>query len=110
MVSFTQLKEISLAFPETMEKPHFEKTSFRVRKKIFATYNVKDHKACLKLSEEEQSVFSSLSKGSIYPVPNKWGAQGWTFFELSSVTLALMHDALKCAYKEVAPTKLINLI
>jgi len=38
MMSFIQLKEIALGLPETTEEPHFEKTSFWVRKKIFATY------------------------------------------------------------------------
>lgn len=110
MVSFEQLQEKCLSFPEATEEPHFEKTSFRVRKKIFATYAVKDQKACLKLSLEDQSSFSSMSKNSVYAVPNKWGAQGWTFFELQHVALELLEDALKCAYKEVAPKSLVTLM
>jgi hypothetical protein len=31
------VREIALALPGTSEEPHFEKTSFRVGKKIFAT-------------------------------------------------------------------------
>ncbi|MBK9255156.1 MAG: MmcQ/YjbR family DNA-binding protein [Saprospiraceae bacterium] len=110
MVNFSQLKEIALSFPEATEEPHFEKTSFRVRKKIFVTYEEKDQKACLKLSLEDQSVFSSMSKGSVYLVPNKWGGQGWTFFELQNISLEFIHDALKCAYIEVAPKGLADLV
>jgi len=110
MASLEQLQEMCLSFPEATEEPHFEKTSFRVKKKIFATYAKKDQKACLKLSLEDQSSFSSMSKGMAYAVANKWGAQGWTFFELQHVALELLEDALKCAYKEVAPKLLATLM
>jgi hypothetical protein len=76
---------LALSFPETTEEPHFEKTSFRVRKKIFATYDEMNHRACLKLSEVDQNVFSTNQTGVIYPVPNKWGKQGWTFFEMDKI-------------------------
>jgi predicted DNA-binding protein (MmcQ/YjbR family) len=44
------VRELALAFDEVEEKPHFDKTSFRVNKKIFATLNEKDNRATLKLS------------------------------------------------------------
>jgi predicted DNA-binding protein (MmcQ/YjbR family) len=50
MVSFETLRKLALSFPETTEEPHFEKTSFRVKKKIFATYDGKNKTACVKLS------------------------------------------------------------
>jgi predicted DNA-binding protein (MmcQ/YjbR family) len=106
MVSFNTLQKAALSFPETTEEPHFEKTSFRVKKKIFATYNSKENQACIKLSEIDQNVFSSMSKLSIYPVDNKWGKQGWTFIELSKVDNDLFLDALSSAYCQVAPKKL----
>ena len=37
MVSIDGFRKICLSFPNTMEQPHFEKTSFRVNKKIFAS-------------------------------------------------------------------------
>lgn len=39
MVSIDTLRKLALSFPEVTEEPHFEKTSFRVKKKIFATYD-----------------------------------------------------------------------
>ncbi len=110
MVSFAQIKEISLSLPETSEAPHFEKISFRVNKKIFAIYDEKKQAASLKLNLEDQSIFCSMSKGFVYAVPNKWGLQGWTLFELQHVESAMIEDALKCAYKEVAPKKLSDLL
>lgn len=100
------VKEIALSLPETTEEPHFDKIAFKIRKKIFATYDVKGKSVNLKLSEIDQDVFSTLGKGSIYPVPNKWGKQGWTSIDLKSVNLTLFKDALVIAYCALAPKKL----
>ncbi len=42
MVSIKAAREIALSFDEVTEEPHFEKASFRVKKKIYATLNEKD--------------------------------------------------------------------
>lgn len=106
MVTIEHLRQISLSFPETTEEPHFEKTSFRVRKKIFATYDEKTNTASIKLSEIDQDVFSSGDRLSIYPVNNKWSKQGWTLIDMGSVHSDMFTDALTTAYCEVAPAKL----
>ena len=45
MVSIDTFRKLALSFPEATEEPHFEKTSFRVKKKIFATYDDKNIKS-----------------------------------------------------------------
>lgn len=101
-----QFKEMALSFPGTVEAPHFERTAFKVEKKrIFATLHEPSGTANLKLSETDQSVFASYGKKIIYPVPNKWGLQGWTTFELKKMPKELMLDALDTAYKEVFKPK-----
>lgn len=110
MVSIELFRKLALSFPEAAEAPHFEKTSFRVRKKIFATYDDKNHRACIKLSEIDQDVFSSAGRSVIYPLANKWGKQGWTLIELQKVHPDLFTDALITAYCEVAPQKLAQLL
>jgi hypothetical protein len=72
MVDPKTFRRLALSLPESIELPHFEKTSFRTNKKIFATLNIKNKRVCLMLSEVEQSVFSAYDKSVIYPVPNKW--------------------------------------
>lgn len=104
------LRELALSLPETTEEPHFEKTSFRVKKKIFATYDAKNNRACLKLSEIDQNVFSTIDNSVIYPVPNKWGKHGWTFFELDRSDNEILKDAVKTAYCGVAPKYLADQI
>jgi predicted DNA-binding protein (MmcQ/YjbR family) len=110
MVKFQTLRKHALSFPETSEAPHFEKISFRVKGKIFATFDVAQNKACLKLSEIHQDVFAMTDRSSIYPVNNKWGKQGWTWVELEKVDEEIFIDALTTAYCEVAPKKLAEQI
>lgn len=100
------LRSFALSLPGTTEEPHFEKASFRVKKKIFVSYDGKNNRACLKFSEIDQDVFSMIDKTVIYPVPNKWGKQGWTFIELDKLDNEILQDALKTAYLGVAPKKL----
>lgn len=106
MISFEQIQEWALALPETTESPHFEKSSFRIKKKIFATWDAANRRVSLKLSPIDQDVFCSHDARVIYPVPNKWGQQGWTLVEADLVHPDLFRDALTTAYCEVAPKKL----
>ena len=109
MVSINTFKDLALSFPETEASPHFDKISFRVNKKIFATLSEKEEIACLKFSAIDQSVFSSFDKTIIYPVPNKWGQQGWTFVALKNIRKEMLLDALTRAYCAVAPKRLAAL-
>lgn len=103
MVDVDTFRKLALAFPETVEEPHFEKTSFRYRKKIFAVYNAKDNIGVLKLSLTDQSVFCTYKDGVIfYPVPGAWGKKGFTIVQLAAVRKDMFADALGTAYAEVA--------
>jgi len=105
MVSIETFRELALSFPDAIESPHFEKASFRIKKKIFVTLSHEKSIACLKLSPIEQSVFCAFDKTIIYPVPNKWGKQGWTFVNLKKVKKSMLKDALTIAYEEVSKKK-----
>jgi predicted DNA-binding protein (MmcQ/YjbR family) len=106
MISVNTVRKLALSFPETSEQPHFEKISFRVGKKIFATYDAKNSQACIKLSAKDQDIFSLYDNTVIFPVPNKWGQQGWTLIDMKKVRKDMFTDALTQAYCEVAPEKL----
>jgi len=97
-----EFRELALSFPETVENPHFDRAAFKiVNRRIFATLHEKTGTANLKLSEIDQGVFCSLENNVIYPVPNKFGLQGWTTFDLKKVPKGLVLDALDIAHKEV---------
>lgn len=102
MITFEELKKYALSFPEATMEPHFEKISFRIRKKIFATYDEKLHRAVVKLNEVDQDTYALIGGGSIYPVPGKWGRQGWTAMELDGVEEDLMRDIVSNSYESVA--------
>ena len=98
-------RKMALAFDDVVEMPHFEKTSFRVNKKIFLTLDEKNHRGSVPLSAIDQDVFSGMSQGAIYPVPNKWGKQGWTFIDLQKVEKRIFKDVLLSAYGRVSGKK-----
>ena len=102
MVNFGAFRKLALSFRDSEELPHFHLISFRVKKKIFATYWEKENKAMLKLSLIDQSVFCTHDRTIFYPVPGAWGRQGATFVDLKKVRKDMFKDALTTAYQGVA--------
>lgn len=105
MISLETFRQLALALPNAIEQPHFELSSFRANKKIFATLDSKNNRACLMLSETDQSVFAVFDTSIVYPVPNKWGKKGATYFELSKVPKSMLKDALKQAHTKATSKK-----
>jgi hypothetical protein len=106
MVNQETFRELALSFPGAVELPHFELISFRAaNKKIFATLDVKNNRACLMLSLIDQSVFCAFDKSVIYPVPNKGGKQGATFVALKTVRKTMLKDAMTQAHTKVTAKK-----
>jgi predicted DNA-binding protein (MmcQ/YjbR family) len=102
MIGIKTFRQIALSFEGATEEPHFEKTSFRVKKKIFATLNEKEDRATIKLSLEEQDLFCVYDKDVMFPVPNKWGKQGWTHINLKTIPREMCEDALRTAYSQIS--------
>ncbi len=95
-------RTLALSFENAVEKPHFEITSFCVGKKIFATLNAAENRATLRLPELQQDAIVALNAEAFYPVPNKWGAKGWTHVNLKKIKKGILADALAVAYEAVA--------
>ena len=106
MVSINNFSKLALSFEAVAALPHFEKTSFRVNKKIFATLDIKNSRAVVKLSAVDQSVFCSFDKNIIYPANGQWGVHGWTVIELKKIKKSMLQDALITSYCNVAPKRL----
>jgi hypothetical protein len=106
MINFIDLKGLALSFPATSEEPHFEKPFFKVNKRIIIVYNHATDIATIKLSEQEQDLFSLADKINIFPVPNKWVKQGWTLLKISNIRSELFKDTLMTAYCNVVPAKI----
>ena len=108
MITIEAFRIMALSFPETVEQPHFDLASFRVKQKIFATLSEEKQRAMLKLSLVDQSVFCSFDKNIIYPVAGGWGEKGCTYFELRAIKKEMLKDALTQAYCHVAPKSLVE--
>ncbi len=106
MVSIENFRKLALSYEQALESPHFEKTSFRVNKKIFATLDLKTQTAVLKFTDIEQSVFCAFDKTVIYAVPGAWGKKGYTCVVLKKIRKDMLLDALNVSYCNVAPKKL----
>lgn len=97
-------RSIALSHEGVAEKPHFEKTSFRVKSKIFATLEIATGIACLKLNPEDQTQWCRIDR-SIYPVDNHWGTKGWTYLNLAHLEEGIIVDVLTVAYQIVKNTR-----
>ena len=95
MITNDTFRQMALALPGAIELPHFDRASFRVNKRIFATLQEKNRIAVLMFSPLEQSVFCAFDKTIIYPVPGGWGLQGSTVFELSKMKKGMMKNYLQ---------------
>ena len=69
--AFARMRTLALALPEATEAPHFQRTSFRVRGKIFAT--AEGEHLHVFVGEEARSQALALHPGFIEKLP--WGAK-----------------------------------
>jgi predicted DNA-binding protein (MmcQ/YjbR family) len=105
MVSAKTFREMAMAFDHVSEQLHFEKTSFRIKKKIFATLDDKKATATLKLNAIDQSVFCAFDTAVFYPAGGAWGKQGWTLVSLAKAPKSMLADALNKSYLNVSNNK-----
>jgi hypothetical protein len=102
MITGEAFAEMALSFAGTEQKPHFERTGFKVAgKRMFATYLPENNTANIFLTPSEQVVFCKMDAHNIFPVPNKWGEKGATTFVLNKVAKELVMEALISAYNDV---------
>lgn len=103
-VDADQIRTWALSLKNVKESPHRKDIiAFKISGKIFATVNPTMQRACLRLSEVDQQLFSSIPKCNIHPVPNAWGRYGWTLFYFKNTDEDTMRDALLRAYLFCAP-------
>jgi hypothetical protein len=107
-MDFEQFQNLALSLPEVEQMPHFEKTSFRIKKKIFVTYNLEEARACFKLNENLQSIYCNFDKTNIWAVPNKWGKMGWTLAKIQNLPDDLINDMLNMSFETVTIKKKKN--
>jgi hypothetical protein len=105
-VSMQQFRSLALALPQAIEAPHFEATSFRVNKKIFATLGEAAGRAVVKLTREQQEMMAAAEPKIFASVPS-WGKHGWTYLHLAHADSDIVKSALTTSWRNVAPKKLV---
>ena len=99
-------RRLALSLPETEEQDHRGRPSFRVGKRIFATLWPEERRAVLKLFPDDQAALVSLKPDCFSPIPGGWGRQGWTNVVLDHITPEELEEALRTAWRQVAPKRL----
>ena len=108
MLTISAARTAALTLPEVEEQQHSGRPDFRVKQKIFATLHEDKQMMVIKLTPVDQSVFCAFDATVIFPVPGGWGKQGWTFLNLKTIRKSMFNDALRTAWKTVAPKTLVK--
>jgi hypothetical protein len=102
----TAFRKLALSLPEAHEAPHFERASFRVGKKIFATLTADGCEAMVRVSPPER-LFALLSgRPDVF-----FDFGGWTVrygslgVKLAKVNTALMRELLVDSWSKLAPER-----
>ena len=108
-----EFRKLALGLPHAIEKPHFDRASFRVdapRGKTIATLLEADATANVFLTVEEQEMLISAEPQIFSKVPNKWGDKGATTMALAKLDETTALSALKMSWRHAAPPKLQELL
>lgn len=106
MVTNADVRLWALALPESEEHPHWEATSFRTRKKIFATFEEEKRVATLKLPLGDQEAVTTLQP-EVFSLGG-WSHQGWTRVDLTRVDPGEFRSLLTLAWRQIATKRAIK--
>lgn len=96
-ITESELREIAMSMDGVIEKPHFDRAAFRV-KRNFATLAPEKATVNLLLLPEEQELRCEMHPDCFEPVPNKWGERGWTVMDLNKVDADVAKSAMHAAW------------
>lgn len=103
------IRTLALSLPEAEEHPHFDRASFRVRGKIFATLPPVGEdgvrKVVLKLPELVKESLQQTDSSAIVSLGN-WDKGGWTQLDIGRMDGEKLADLVRLAWRQVAPKSL----
>jgi hypothetical protein len=104
------IRAMALMLPEAVEQPHFDRASFRVRGKIFATLPPGGELVVLRLPELVKESLVQADPDAIIPLPGAWDRGGWTQVLIGRMDAEKLSDLVRLAWRGVAPKKLVGSI
>ena len=104
-----QLERIALSLPEATESPHFERRSFRVGTKIFATMTADGTEAMVKVTPTERVELLLSSHPDVFFSYGGWTTRnGSVGVRLLEVDADMMRDLIVESWKSVAPKRAVE--
>src|SRR5262245_46131585 len=104
MATAKDLRRMAMALEGTSEAPHFDRAAFKVTR-IYVTLAADGKTANFKFMPDEQEFKCMMLPDAFAPVPNAWGAQGWTTATLSALGKADLQSALETAWRHATGKK-----
>jgi hypothetical protein len=106
-----EFRSLALSLPLAIEKPHFERASFRIdapRGKTIATLLESNATANVFLTPDEQDILIESNPAVFSKVPNKWGDKGATTLLLAKCDERTALSVLKMSWRHAAPPKILD--
>jgi hypothetical protein len=102
-------RRLALALPEAIESAHMNHPDFRVGGRIFATLGAPDAAhGMVKLKPDQQALFLRVDPAAFTLAAGAWGRRGSTLVRLASVKTGVLRDAMRMAWRNVAPRRLAS--
>ena len=102
------LRRLALSLPGTHEEPHFERTSFRAGKKIFATMTGDGREAMVRVPDpDEREALLSGEPGVFFSYGGWTDRNGALGIRLAKARLSLMRGLVVGAWRSVAPKRVV---
>lgn len=100
------LRRFALSLPEAHEAPHFERASFRVGKKIFATLTRDGREAMVKLPSPDDTEELLSSQPETFFSYGTWTTRnGALGVRLAKAEAALLRQLVTEAWRSIAPKR-----
>jgi hypothetical protein len=106
-MTLDEARTFALSLPEATEEPHFERTSFRVRGRIFATATPEDGPLHVFVDEHAVGVAVGMDPRSFEEL--HWGKKlAGVAVHLERADAAIVRDLLEESWRRRAPKRLVR--
>jgi hypothetical protein len=108
MMTRAQLARFALSLPEAHAAPHFERTSYRVGTKIFATVSADGKEAMVRVSPRERVHDLLAAFPTVFFSYGGWTERNGSLgVRLAKVDAGLMRELVTESWKHVAPKRVV---
>ncbi|HVJ28958.1 MAG TPA: MmcQ/YjbR family DNA-binding protein [Gammaproteobacteria bacterium] len=104
-MKIADVRRLALALPEATEAPHFDRTSFRVRDKIFATVGSDGRDMNVFVDDEQREIMVKVDPRAYET--RMWGKSGYLHVHLAKAKARDVETLLQSAWERKAPKKLV---